>query len=264
MMKSQRRIDDRQSLLNASDELGVEFSFAFQPIVDTRIQEISSFEALIRGARGESAASIMNQMVNKDVSMFDEIFHQKIFDLADRLNFSSNMNINLPAGALYNMDLNTTGNFKTALPNGLLVENIVFEVTETESLTDETTSLKNLRLLKDFGFKTAIDDFGVGYSGLKLLMEYQPNFVKLDRYMISDIQENKIKQVIFYGVQEMCEDLSIEVVAEGVENEEEYFWLEKQGIRLFQGYYFAKPAFEALPTVIFNNASVNPFLNTAF
>ncbi|NJN79069.1 MAG: EAL domain-containing protein [Anaerolineales bacterium] len=174
------------------------------------------------------------------------------------------MNINLPAGALYNIDLNVTGNFKTSLPNGLLVENIVFEVTESESLTDESILLKNLRLLKDFGFKTAIDDFGVGYSGLKLLMEYQPNFVKLDRYMISDIHENKIKQVIFLGVQEMCEDLSIEVVAEGVENEEEYFWLERQGVRLFQGYYFAKPAFEALPAVIFSNSGVDTSLNTAF
>lgn len=250
-MKSQRRIADQQTLLNAPGELGVEFSFAFQPIVDTRIREISSFEALIRGARGESAASILNQMVNKDVSMFDDVFRQKIFELANRLNLSNNVNINLSAGALYNMDLNITGKFRTLLPNGFLVENIVFEVTESESLTDESILLKNLRLLRDFGFKTAIDDFGVGYSGLKLLMEYQPNFIKLDRYMISDIYENKIKQVIFFGIQEMCEDLSIEIVAEGVENEEEYFWLEKQGINLFQGYYFAKPAFESLPTVVF-------------
>ncbi|NJN79068.1 MAG: hypothetical protein HC797_00550 [Anaerolineales bacterium] len=61
MMKPQRKLVDRQSLLNAPGELGVEFSFAFQPIVDTQIREICSFEALIRGVRGESATSIMNQ-----------------------------------------------------------------------------------------------------------------------------------------------------------------------------------------------------------
>jgi len=129
------------------------------------------------------------------------------------------------------------------------VGNIVFEVLETENLTDQRHLLKYLRIIQDFGFKTAIDDFGVGYSGLKLLVEYQPNYIKLDRELISNIDQDFVKQSIFSGIQQICKPLSIEIVAEGVETANEYHWLLKAGVSIFQGYYFAKPAFEALPDV---------------
>ena len=96
---------------------------------------------------------------------------------------------------------------------------------------------------------TAIDDFGMGYSGLKLLLDYQPNYIKLDRNLIANIQWDKVKQSVFSGVQQMCNDLSIKLVAEGVETADEYAWLQNAGVDIFQGYYFARPAFEAFPQV---------------
>jgi EAL domain-containing protein (putative c-di-GMP-specific phosphodiesterase class I) len=56
-----------------------------------------------------------------------------------------------------------------------------------------------LKLIQEFGFKTAIDDFGVGYSGLNLLVEYQPTYIKLDRHMIGNIHQDSVKQHIFMG-----------------------------------------------------------------
>jgi EAL domain-containing protein (putative c-di-GMP-specific phosphodiesterase class I) len=109
--------------------------------------------------------------------------------------------------------------------------------------------LQYLQIIQDFGFKTAIDDFGVGYSGLKLLAQYQPNIIKLDRELISDIHSSLVKQSVFKGIQEICRPLSIEIIAEGVETAEEYHWLQEAGISIFQGFYFARPAFEALPDV---------------
>jgi EAL domain-containing protein (putative c-di-GMP-specific phosphodiesterase class I) len=108
-----------------------------------------------------------------------------------------------------------------------------------------------LKLLQEFGFMTAIDDFGMGYSGIKLLLEYQPNYIKLDRTLISNIKWDKVKQSVFFGIRRMCIELSIDIVAEGVETEEEYHWLHNAGVDIFQGYYFAKPAFEVLPNVSF-------------
>jgi len=234
---------------NSKGKIGIDFSFAFQPIVDAKRHEINSFEALIRGPRGEPAASVLSQVIHEDISAFDDVCRQKIIELASRLNVAGNININLFTTALYQVDLNITGTFKASLRSGFPVEKIIFEVTESQSLTDHSVLVRNLQLLKEFGFKTAIDDFGMGHSGLKLLMEYQPNYIKLDRNLISSIHKDRVKQIVFSGVQHMCEKLSIDVVAEGVESEDEYAWLDKAGVALFQGYYFAKPAFESLPGV---------------
>ncbi len=238
-----------RSILKTSGTLGVNFSFAFQPIVDVRTREINSFEALIRGPHGEPASCVLSKLLHEDVSAFHQSHTQTVMELANRLNISRKVNINLSADALYHVDLNIMGTFRSSLLGVFPVENIVFEVTESEDLTGQKVLLRNLKLLQDFGFQTAIDDFGAGYSGLKLLMEYQPNYVKLDRHLVSNIHNDKVKQVIFWGVRQMCERLSIDIVAEGIENRDEYLWLEQAGIDLFQGYYFAKPAFESLPVI---------------
>lgn len=237
------------SILNARGTLGVKFSFAFQPIVDARRRNVSSFEALIRGPHGEPASFVLSKLLKEDSSAFHQSRAQTVIELANRLNISSKVNINLSASELYHVDLNIIGTFLPSCFHEFPVENIVFEITESEDLTGRQTLIRNLKLLQEFGFQTAIDDFGAGYSGLKLLMEYQPNYVKLDRHLISNIHADKVKQAVFWGVRQICDHLSIDLVAEGVENRDEYRWLEEAGIHLFQGYYFAKPAFEALPRI---------------
>jgi EAL domain-containing protein (putative c-di-GMP-specific phosphodiesterase class I) len=229
--------------------IGFEFSFAFQPIVDARNREIISFEALVRGPHGEPSASVFAQVPKYDFPRFDEICRSKAIYLASRLKNPKRLNLNLSAQSIYEFDLSIMTTFQASIRSGIPVENIIFEVLEMESLTDQRNLLQYLRLIQDFGFTTAIDDFGAGYSGLKLLAEYQPNYIKLDRFLIGNIQQDFVKQRIFTGVKQICEQLAIEIVAEGVENADEYHWLHEAGISIFQGYYFARPAFEALPDV---------------
>ena len=229
--------------------IGFEFSFAFQPIVDARNREIISFEALVRGPHGEPSASVFAQVPKYDASRFDEICRSKAIYLASRLNIPNHLNLNLSAQSIFEIDLSIMTTFQASIQSGIPVKNIIFEVLEMESLTDQRNLLQYLRLIQDFGFTTAIDDFGAGYSGLKLLAEYQPNYIKLDRFLIGNIQQDFIKQSVFGGVKHICELLAIDIVAEGVENAEEYHWLREAGISIFQGYYFARPAFEALPDV---------------
>jgi len=250
-MYNRRSSDPRQFPIDKKGDIDFEFSFAFQPIVDVGKQEINSFEALIRGPNGEPAASVLNQVSYENIFGFDERCRWKAIEMASRLNIPNRLSINISAKGLYQVDLNITATFIASRNNGFPVKNIIFEVVESENLTDHRNLLKNLRLLQDFGFTTAIDDFGMGYSGLKLLLEYQPNIIKLDRELVSDIHKNPVKQCIFSGIQCMCQKLSIDIVAEGVERVEEYIWLNKEGIDFFQGYYFARPAFEALPMVAF-------------
>jgi EAL domain-containing protein (putative c-di-GMP-specific phosphodiesterase class I) len=155
----------------------------------------------------------------------------------------------MAAQGLYEVDISITATFKASIDSNIPVEKIVFEVLETDNLVDNRNLIRYLKLIRDFGFKTAIDDFGVGYSGLKLLVEYQPTYIKLDRHLIGSIHQDSIKQSIFYGIQKICEGISIDIVAEGVETSQEYHWLRDANVKLFQGYYFARPAFEALPDV---------------
>jgi EAL domain-containing protein (putative c-di-GMP-specific phosphodiesterase class I) len=156
---------------------------------------------------------------------FDDVCRQKAIFLASRLKIPNLLNLNLHTSRSYEVDQNITATFRASKQSGIPVERIVFEVLETANLTDHRNLIKYLRIIQDFGFKTAIDDFGVGYSGLKLLVKYQPNYIKLDREIISNIQLDHVKQSIFAGIRQICKPLSIEIVAEGVETAEEYHWL---------------------------------------
>jgi EAL domain-containing protein (putative c-di-GMP-specific phosphodiesterase class I) len=96
------------------------------------------------------------------------------------------------------------------------------------------------------GLRVAIDDFGAGHSGLNLLADFQPDMIKLDMKLLRGIDHQAPRQSIVRALLAMCRELGIEVVAEGVETLGEFRWFEAQGVQLFQGYLFARPAFEGL------------------
>ena len=248
-MQNQPRHVKQCAPFSTRGDIGFDFSFAFQPIVDANNREIVSFEALVRGPHGEPSASVFAQVPQCDYPRFDEVLRREAIYLASRLKIPNLLSLNLSARGLYEIDLNITATFQASINSGIPVENIIFEVLETDNLTDQRNLVKYLQLIQDFGFKTAIDDFGAGYSGLKLLVKYQPNYIKLDRQLIGDIHHSSVKQSVFSGIAQICKRLSIEIVAEGVEKAGEYYWLKEAGVSIFQGYYFARPAFEALPDV---------------
>ena len=99
------------------------------------------------------------------------------------------------------------------------------------------------------GFKTAIDDFGAGYSGLNLLAEFQPDIIKLDMALLRNIDRDPVRQAIVRGILGVCQALNIEVIAEGVETVAELTFLRGIGVYLFQGYLLARPAYEQIPDV---------------
>jgi EAL domain-containing protein (putative c-di-GMP-specific phosphodiesterase class I) len=94
----------------------------------------------------------------------------------------------------------------------------------------------------------AIDDFGAGHAGLGLLVEFQPDLIKIDMKIIRGIDTSRARQAVVAGIVRIARTLDITVLAEGIETEE-FLTLKAAGIRLFQGYWFARPAFEALPTI---------------
>ena len=97
--------------------------------------------------------------------------------------------------------------------------------------------------------RVAVDDFGTGYSTLWALDKLPLDTLKVDRSFVTDIYENAARQALVRGIVAIAEGLELEVVAEGIEKEEELAWLKENGVRFGQGYYFAAPmpvdAFEA-------------------
>ena len=226
-----------------------EFSFAFQPIVNAETRKVISFEALVRGPRGESSVDVFSQVHAENMFGFDQACRLKAIHLASRLKLRRNLNINLLPFGTYQTGMSIRATLQAAFDHDFPVENIVFEITESEMLTDHRRLIDIIKMYQEFGFQTAIDDFGTGYSGLKLLVEYHPNYLKLDRNLIADIHQSEVKQAIFQGIGLICNRLNIKMMAEGIEKADEFDWLRRAGVNFFQGYYFAPPAFEALPEV---------------
>jgi blue light- and temperature-responsive anti-repressor len=127
----------------------------------------------------------------------------------------------------------------------------VLEVSETETIDKYEVFVDRVNRWRAIGVKFAIDDFGSGYSGLNLLAEFQPEAIKLDMALVRDIGHKGPRQAVIRGVIRTCEDLGIDIVAEGVETIQEAEWLHNEGIVLFQGYLFAKPGFRHLPEVTY-------------
>lgn len=228
---------------------GIAFSFAFQPIVDVERGDVFAYEALVRGTSGESASSMLTQVEAGNVYGFDQAIRVKALELATRLNLRGRISINFLPNAVYRPELCIRTTLAAAERLGFPISDIMFEVSELERVTDRTHLTAILREYERQGFLTAIDDFGSGWAGLGLLAEFQPDFLKIDMDLVRNIDSRASRQVIVRRTVDICRELDVQIIAEGVETVEEYRWLRDAGITLFQGYLFAKPAFEALPPI---------------
>ena len=228
-------------------DLREKFSFAFQPIVDVESKRVWAYEALVRGPNGESAYKVIEQFDEDDVHDFDVEAQNRAIRLAAKLGYQGRLMINMLNGTLRVMPDASTKAIETAIEVGMNPEHLTFEVSEKDEISDLETFLVSVRPSRQIGVDYALDDFGAGFSGLNLLAGFQPNFIKLDLWLVRDIHRNGPRQAIVRGVMRTCLDLGIEVIAEGIETNEEFYWLWQAGVRLFQGYLFARPGFETLP-----------------
>lgn len=225
--------------------LDFDFSMAFQPIVNIKERKIFAQEALVRGLSGEPAPEILSKVTQEKLYRFDQLCRVKAVRLAAKLNIESFISINFMPNAVYHPQNCLRTTIKAASENNFPLEKIIFEITEAEKV-DDHNHLKNIVTeYKKCGFKTAIDDFGAGYSGLNLLSVFQPDFLKLDMKLTRGVEKDFVKQSIVKSIVQVSRDLGIEIIAEGIETKDELEYLSGLEIDLFQGFYFARPAFES-------------------
>jgi EAL domain-containing protein (putative c-di-GMP-specific phosphodiesterase class I) len=228
-----------------------DFSYAFQPIVDVVAREVYSYEALIRGRANEPAYRVLERVPACAKYQFDEDSRVAAIALAVQLGLGCHLNLNLLPQGLYASVTSVTSTLAAAARHGLPIDRVILEVTEGEVIADYAHLGQQLNEFRGMGLKIAIDDFGAGYSGLNMLADFQPDQIKIDMNLVRGIEKHGPRQSIVRAVLQVCGDLGIDVLAEGVESLAEYEWFAEQGVRLFQGFLFAKPGLESLPRAHF-------------
>lgn len=229
------------------DNLGFDISMAFQPIIDIQAKKIVSYEALVRGINGESAYSILSKVNNDNLYIFDQCCRIKAIEKAVALGIDTNLNINFMPNAVYKPETCIRKTLEASRDYGFPLHKINFEVIESEAIKDFNHLIDIITYYRKVGFTTVLDDFGSDHANLDMLSKI--DIVKLDMVLIRDIDKNDKLKTIVSSTVNMLHSLGIEVIAEGVETKLEYELLKSYGVKLFQGYYFAKPGFEALPTI---------------
>ncbi len=236
--------DDR--LLGDRMSLEVKFAAAleqlymvYQPIVRWSRRTVAGYEALVRTAE----PSIPHPGV--------------LFDAAERLERVGELSRAIRARAplpfveepqrgwlflnLHVRDLLDEQLFEEGTALASIAEHVVLEITERASLREVGDVRRKVARLREMGFRIAVDDLGAGYAGLSSFAQLEPDVVKLDLTLVRDVHRSPTKQRLVRHMVQLCQEMGMEVVAEGIETAEELHCLVDLGCDLLQGFYFARP-----------------------
>lgn len=226
-----------------------EFQPWFQPIWSTNGDVLSGLEALARWQRpnGEMVMPGEFLTVAEDLNLMgalDRVLFRTTCDQVAAWHQAGikapRVNINVSPIRLE--DPNFVAESLAALrESGCRPEDIALEVTETALITDVEVTADRLQQLRDAGIAIAVDDFGQGYSSLAYLRELPVDVLKIDREFISFIDSSTTNRAIVAAVSQLAEALALDVVAEGVERDEELDALNSLGCSFVQGYLLGRP-----------------------
>jgi len=115
------------------------------------------------------------------------------------------------------------------------------EITEGVLLDDCAETLTVLQHVRDLGVRLALDDFGTGYASMKYLLRFSFDKIKIDKSFVHDVARGGDGAVIARAMLGVCANLGVDVIAEGVETEQQLRWLMKEGCQEIQGYLLSRP-----------------------
>lgn len=233
-------------------ELGIRFSFAFQPIFDIKAGAPFAYEALVRGAYGEPAISVLSKVDDVARFGFDQAVRVRAVELAASLmpgETGPALAINFMPDAVYDPVRGLRSTLEASRRVAFGHKRLLLEASGRDRVADPARFANIMSHYSAVGFTTAIDDFGAGDANLATLVDVAPHMLKLDRHLVRDIDTDYRRRAIVAGITRMARDLDIEVVGQGIDTVPVFKALASLGVRLFQGDLFAKPTFEALPAI---------------
>ena len=220
----------------------------FQPIVDLDKYAIWGYEALSRGPEETSLYSplALFDMAEKYglLKNLESLCIRSASHQFNKLGLSGKLFVNISHEVLIAGSQIEKQVVDLLLNSQLQPENVVIELTERSSTDDINALIEAAAIFRKLGFEIAIDDLGSGYSSLQLWSELKPDYVKIDRHFIQDIDTDNTKQEFVRAMHAMSQITHTRILAEGVETRGELEVLKNIGLGLFQGYLFAKPAAE--------------------
>lgn len=217
----------------------------FQPIVSLSQKKIMGYEALIRGPSDSplhSPFNLFDTAERFDCSIkLEYICRELTIKRYAALNIKEKLFINVSPSVLLQPDFKKGETLKLLDQVGVDPRFVVIELTEHQPTDDFQLMREAVTHYRKMGFEIAIDDLGAGYSGLRLWSELQPEYVKIDMHFIQGINNDPVKLNFVRSIQNIASSLNCNVIAEGIETEEEFKAVEQLGITHAQGYYFARP-----------------------
>ncbi len=217
----------------------------FQPIVDLQTGAVLGFEGLIRGPS--------DSPLHSPVNLFEHATRCGMSVMLDRtcrrVNTERFAELDLPGFLFLNINPETLlapdhrpGETLAFLARiGLPAERIIIELTETHPNCSYLALKEATRHYRDSGFRIALDDLGEGFSNLRLWSELRPDFVKLDKHFVQNIQNDPLKEQFVRSMVDIARESGAMLVAEGIESPAELRTLRNLGVTYGQGYLIGRP-----------------------
>ncbi|MCH6269287.1 EAL domain-containing protein [Neobacillus citreus] len=230
----------------------------FQPILSLETGETIGYEALNRP--NQTSLFPNTEMFYEFVGNTNQVFLFECFcrnlslkrfidklDGCDGYQSTPLVFINIHPHVLLDSNYHSGETIQLLAELGIGPKQVIFELTEKSAVTDFTLFEKVLSNYRSQGFRIAIDDVGSGYNSLKTLVYLKPEFIKLDRSLIQNIDQCREQQQLVKLIIDYAKQSSTEIIAEGIERIEEFAYLRKQGVDFGQGYALGRPNEELRP-----------------
>lgn len=223
----------------------------FQPIVSLRDGSVLGNEALSRGPEGTEMQS--PEVLFNNAVKYDLLWSLELLCRTKSLESLKNCNVKTKLFLNVNPNIINDSKFKQGFTSNYLSkfsiepDSIIFEITEKGTIDNIDYFKKTVQNYKNQNYKIAIDDVGAGLSGLNMISDVDPHYIKLDMYLIRDIDRDYTKQALVKSMVEYAKLANTFLIAEGIEKKEELLKLIEIGVNYGQGYFIQKPNTAILP-----------------
>jgi diguanylate cyclase (GGDEF)-like protein len=217
----------------------------FQPIISLSERRILGYEALTRGPSNSSLHSPIPLFAvarhSAHLSELEIASRQSACRRFSQLQLPGKLFLNVSPETLLEPDHQPGLTLQLLKTYGIDPSQVVIELTEQAPIDDFALLDTALHHYRAMGFSIALDDLGAGYSSLRLWSELRPDYVKIDRHFIDGIHLDSVKREFVGSILKMAIASRAQVIAEGIELEEELAVLADMGVDLVQGYLFSRP-----------------------
>ena len=220
---------------------------AFQPIFEVRggAARLHSLEALVRGSQGSglgSAQELFDRARREGVeSVVDRACLKAIFEAIARAEYRADLSVNVHAATLCG-DPEFPGFFREmAQAHALDLCRVTLEIVEPGPSRNDAWFREALSSLRQGGVSLALDDVGLGCSSYGMMLDCAPDYVKVDRYLVTGCDEDLRRRAVLDSIFLLGARLGARMIAEGVETAGELRTLTSLGVELFQGFFLSRP-----------------------